>query len=96
MNFFYLLVGLNAADIGTTVYAVRIGAVEDNPLLAPLMARFGVAPALVVAKLAVLPAMWFLRDTPVMPFLVGGYAGLLGWNLLQIQKQIANNKAKPA
>lgn len=91
---FIILVLFNVADIGLTLYALRLGAVELNPILGPLMTRYGPATVLIFAKVCVLPAAWFLlRGTPALLWLTIAYGFLLLWNLSQIRSMLKRAKA---
>jgi hypothetical protein len=73
-----LLLALQVLDIISTVLALRRpGTVEANPLLAPLFARFGALPTLLVVKSAVCALLWqYQADLPLWLLLplCAGYA----------------------
>lgn len=78
---FAVLAALQVLDIVTTVRAFKNGAIETNKIMAYLMARIGVLPALAMSKAAVLgvvlaavtyaPSMYlFIAMTIVVGFYV--------------------------
>lgn len=72
---------LNILDILTTLYALARGAVEMNPILAPVIAAH---PLLFVGlKLSVLPLCRWLRDKRSYTWVCAVYA-LVVWNNLYI------------
>lgn len=63
-------------------------ALEMQRLLRWLMAEYGQVPALVVSKSVLLAlAYFYLADFPyLLAALCAGYAGLAGWNVMQLRK----------
>jgi len=64
-------------DAALTVYGIRIGLTESNPVAADLIARVGVVPALAVLKgaaLAVAVGGWFLLPTRYRGLVPAGLA----------------------
>ena len=69
---------LNLLDIITTLYALNLGAVEINPLLAPVVSN----PILFTAvKLSILPLCWWLRDKQSYPLVTAVYGVVVFNNL---------------
>lgn len=94
MESFLLLTALTLADMGTTLYALRNGAHEVNPMLSRCFSKFGVLSTLVAIKSAFLGLMWAVRDAtiPEVPFspleiLCALYVVVVIHNLLEIKKQ---------
>ena len=87
-HWFALFVAANIIDALLTLYALRQGASEVNPLLRALMRR--VHPALVLAatKGAYIIAVGaMLADVaPWLPLLTGVFAAICAWNAGQIVK----------
>ena len=84
---FGLLVALNGADVLTTVAVISKGGIEANPLLAPLMRKVGVVPALLGYKVPALALLYWIA-APV--WLLGGLClafvvicGNNGWQLIK-------------
>jgi len=77
-----LLAALQAADIYTTRRILLAGGKEMNPAVRWLIGRFGILPALLMSKAAVL-ALAAAFMTP-FPWLLGGlcvfYAGIIWYN----------------
>ena len=79
---------VNVLDAALTLYALKLGGSEGNPLLGALMRR--VHPALVLAATkgayivavgALLPAM-----APWLPWLTAFFVAVCAWNVVQIGK----------
>lgn len=86
---FVLLVALNVADLVLTRYVLEQGGRELNPLLAALFKRMEPMSAMLMVKIPFLLAVYFLMpQVPivVMQVLVVGYAGLMLWNVVQLQR----------
>lgn len=81
ISLFGLLVALNGADVLTTVHILGLGGQEMNPLLAPLMRRVGVLPALLGYKVPALALLYWIA-APVW---------LLGWLCLAFVVICGNN-----
>ena len=59
---FYAIVALQAADVISTLYAFRNGAVEANPVMRKLMETLGTVPGLLLPKVVYGGLVWFYRD----------------------------------
>ena len=79
---------VNVLDAALTLYALKLGGSEGNPLLRALMRR--VHPALVLAVTkgayivlvgALLPAM-----APWLPWMTAAFMAVCAWNVVQIGK----------
>ena len=90
-HWFAAFVAVNILDAGLTLYALRQGASEVNPLLRALMRR--VHPALVLAVTkgayivlvgAVLPAV-----APWLPWMTAFFVAVCAWNAVQIVRMRA-------
>jgi hypothetical protein len=71
-----VVVGL-VLDAALTVYGIRLGLTESNPVAADLIARVGVVPALALLKgaaLAVAVGGWFLLPEPYRGLVPAGLA----------------------
>ncbi|KIA82008.1 hypothetical protein QR66_01815 [Chromobacterium piscinae] len=83
-----LCVVLQLLDVATTWHVIRrsIGR-EANPLLRAVMARMGILPALLLTKLALLAACWWLRPPwPAYALLTAIYLPVLINNFKVIQQ----------
>lgn len=58
----YLLIALQTADVLSTLYAFRNGAVEANPFMHKLMDTLGTVPGLLLPKVIYGALLWFYRD----------------------------------
>ena len=85
---FAAFVAVNILDAALTLYALKLGGSEGNPLLRALMRR--VHPALVLAATkgayivavgAFLPAL-----APWLPWLTALFVAVCAWNVVQIGK----------
>ena len=79
---------VNVLDAALTLYALKLGGAEGNPLLGALMRR--VHPALVLASTkgayivlvgAVLPAV-----APWLPWMTAFFVAVCAWNVAQIRR----------
>ena len=59
---FYIVIALQAADVLSTLYAFRNGAVEANPVMRKLMEKLGTVPGLLLPKVVYGGLVWFCRD----------------------------------
>lgn len=59
---FYAIVALQVADVLSTLYAFRNGAVEANPVMRKLMDTLGTVPGLLLPKVVYGGLVWFYRD----------------------------------
>lgn len=83
---FAAFVLVNLLDAGLTLYALRAGGTEANPLIRALMRRLPAAAALALVKGAyiVAVAIWLGDIAPWLPWLTGLFAGICAWNVVQI------------
>ena len=81
-----LFVAVNVADALLTLYALRQGATEVNPLMRAAMRMMPPAVALVAVKGAyiVAVAVWLADVAPWLPLLTGVFAAICAWNAVQI------------
>jgi hypothetical protein len=79
-------VAVNIIDALLTLYALRQGATEVNPLMRAAMRMMPPAVALVAVKGAyiVAVAVWLADVAPWLPLLTGVFAGVCAWNAAQI------------
>jgi hypothetical protein len=89
-HLYYLLVALQVADIATTHYALSNlkGVKEGNPIMRKLFDKFGHERTLIVAKLAMVVALYFIL--PQVPdwslwACVAIYVGVVGNNVKVIR-----------
>ena len=77
---------VNILDAALTLWALKLGGTEGNPLMRALMRR--VHPALVLASTKgayiVAVAIWLGDIAPWLPWLTGLFAGICAWNVVQI------------
>jgi hypothetical protein len=77
-----ILAALQAADVYSTRRILLAGGREMNPAVRWLIGRFGLMPALIGAKVAVMAIAWFILLP--YPWLLGGlcafYAGITAYN----------------
>lgn len=59
---FYAIVALQAADVLSTLYAFKHGAIEANPVMRKLMDTLGTVPGLLMPKVIYGGLVWFYRD----------------------------------
>ena len=86
---FYLLIALQVADIVTTIIALRGQAHEANPLLARLMEKIGVVPALLLIKCAFITFLWYyqaLLPVELLWALCAFYVWIVWGNVQTIRK----------
>ena len=83
---FAAFVVVNILDAALTLWALRAGGTEANPLIRALMRRLPAAAALVLVKGAyiVAVAVWLADVAPWLPLLTGVFAGVCAWNAAQI------------
>lgn len=79
-------VAVNILDALLTLYALKHGATEANPILRALMGRVHPALALAIVKGALIAAVavWLGEAAPWLPLLTGVFAGVCAWNAAQI------------
>lgn len=85
-HWFAAFVAVNILDALLTLYALRLGGAEANPLIRALMRRLPAAAALVLVKGAyiVAVAVWLADVAPWLPLLTGVFAAICAWNAVQI------------
>jgi uncharacterized membrane protein len=90
-NWWYGAVLACMGDVSTTWYGIEVlGGVEQNPLLAELMAATGVLPALVASKVGVLVVAMVLyravseHEWGIPAILIAVYGVTTALNLIQI------------
>lgn len=85
---FAVFVAVNVLDAALTLYAIKLGGSEGNPLLGAIMRR--VHPALALAAIkgayivlagALLPAV-----APWLPWVTAFFVAVCAWNAVQIGK----------
>ena len=83
---FAAFVAVNILDALLTLYALRQGATEVNPLRRAAMRVMPPAVALVAVKGAyiVAVAVWLADVAPWLPLLTGVFAAICAWNAVQI------------
>ena len=79
---------VNVLDAALTLWALRCGGTEANPLIRALMRRVHPALALVIGKGAfiVAVAVWLADVAPWLPLLTGIFAAICAWNAVQIRR----------
>ena len=79
---------VNVLDAALTLYALKLGGSEGNPLLGALMRR--VHPALVLAATKgayiVLVGAWLPAVAPWLPWMTAFFVAVCAWNIVQIVK----------
>jgi hypothetical protein len=90
-HWFAAFVAVNLLDAVLTLYALRLGGAEANPLIRALMRRVHPALALVIVKGAfiVAVAVWLADVAPWLPLLTGVFAAICAWNAVQIVRMRA-------
>ena len=83
---FAAFVVVNILDAALTLWALRAGGTEANPLIRALMRRLPAAAALALVKGAyiVAVAVWLADVAPWLPLLTGVFAAICAWNAVQI------------
>lgn len=81
-------VAVNAMDMALTLYGLKRGAYEANPLLRLLMRKMPAPAALLAVKGAyVVTVCVMLADAaPWLPWLTAFFAAICAWNVFQILK----------
>ena len=90
---FIVILILQVLDVGTTLIALRHGAVEANPVANSLIKRLGAKIALPLIKLAfIILLFWFLHSLPIwfLWAVIVVYVGVVIWNIrtIRIQKRV--------
>ena len=85
-HWFALFVAVNVLDAGLTLYALRQGASEANPLLRLAMRVMPAPVALLIVKGAYVVAVGVMlaQLAPWMPWLVAFFGAICAWNIGQI------------
>ena len=83
-----LFVAVNILDALLTLYALRQGATEANPLMRAAMRVMPPAAALLAVKGAyvVAVAVMLAEAAPWLPWLTAFFAAICVWNVIQILK----------
>ena len=83
-----LFVAVNVADALLTLYAMRNGATEANPIMRAAMRVMPPAVALLAVKGAYVAAVAVMlaEATPWLPWLTAFFAAICAWNVFQILK----------
>ena len=78
---------VNVLDAALTMWALKLGGTEGNPLLGALMRR--VHPALVLAATKgayiVLVGAWLPAVAPWLPWMTAFFVAVCAWNAVQIR-----------
>src|SRR5690625_1733445 len=90
---FIVILILQVLDVGTTLVALRHGAVEVNPIVNSMIKRLGAKVALLLIKLAfIILLFWFLHYLPIWSLwaVIAVYVGVVIWNIrtIRIQKRV--------
>ena len=87
-HWFAAFVAVNVLDAGLTLYALRQGATEVNPLMRLAMRLMPAPVALLVVKGAYIVAVGVMlaQLAPWMPWLVAFFGAICAWNVIQILK----------
>ena len=79
---------VNVLDAALTLWALKLGGSEGNPLLGALMRR--VHPALVLAATKgayiVLVGAWLPAVAPWLPWMTAFFVAVCAWNVVQIRR----------
>jgi len=83
---FAAFVVVNILDAALTLWALRAGGTEANPLIRALMRRLPAAAALALVKGAYVVAVGVMlaQLAPWMPALTAFFAAICAWNIVQI------------
>ena len=81
-------IAVNIIDAVLTLYAMRQGASEANPLMRAAMRLMPAPVALLAVKGAYVVTVAVMLDdaAPYMPVLTGFFVGVCAWNVMQILK----------
>ena len=79
---------VNVLDAALTLYALKLGGSEGNPLLGALMRRVHPALVLAAAKGAyiVLVGAWLPAVSPWLPWMTAFFVAVCAWNVVQIRR----------
>jgi len=80
---------VNILDAALTLYALKLGGSEGNPLMRALMRRLHPALVLAATKGAYIVAVgaFLPAVAPWLPWLTAFFAAVCAWNVWQIYKQ---------
>ena len=79
---------VNVLDAALTLWALKLGGAEGNPLLGALMRRVHPALVLAVTKGAyiVLVGAWLPAVSPWLPWMTAFFVAVCAWNVVQIRR----------
>ena len=79
---------VNVLDAALTLWALKLGGSEGNPLLRALMRRVHPALVLAVTKGAyiVLVGAWLPAVSPWLPWMTAFFVAVCAWNAVQIRR----------
>ena len=77
-------VGVNILDAVLTLYALKLGASEANPLMKQAMRLMPAPVALLAVKGAYVVAVMLAEAAPWLPWLTAFFAAICAWNVFQI------------
>ena len=79
---------VNILDAALTLYALKLGGSEGNPLLGALMRKLHPALVLAVTKGAyiVLVGAWLPAVAPWLPWMTAFFVAVCAWNAVQIRR----------
>ena len=85
-HWFAAFVAVNILDAGLTLYALRQGATEVNPLMRLAMRVMPAPVALLIVKGAYIVAVGVMlaQLAPWLPWLVAFFGAICAWNMVQI------------
>lgn len=85
-HWFAAFVAVNILDAALTLYALRQGASEVNPLMKAAMRAMPAPVALLIVKGAYVVAVGVMlaQLAPWMPWLVAFFGAICAWNIVQV------------
>ena len=85
---FVLFIVVNVLDAALTLWALKLGGSEGNPLLGALMRRVHPALVLAVTKGAYIVAVgaFLPAVAPWLPWMTAFFAAVCAWNVVQIRR----------
>jgi hypothetical protein len=84
--FLFIFIALQAADIWSTLTALKLGGREVNPILAKLFERFDPLATMVAVKLLGVWALWYLDNYWITGLMCALYLYVVDRNLGVIEK----------
>jgi hypothetical protein len=84
--FLFIFIGLQAADIWSTLTALKLGGREVNPVLAKLFEKFDPLATMVMVKLAGVWALWWLDMYVLTGIMCAVYLYVVDQNLAVVKK----------